>query len=362
MKAVARLFPFRIEKRKDIGVWMDLLSIIVAILAALGIAAGIIALSGADTRTVLFAMAKGSLGSKSAIIDTLLKATPIILTGQATVVAFRARVWNIGQEGQLYAGAMGATAIILTFPQFQPPAFLYIPLLLLASMITGAIWGGIAGFLKARYNVSEIIVTVMLNYVIIYICTFLLNGIWQAPGSYYYNTIKFPAQTFLPQLFGTRLHLGFIIALLASAAVYFLLWKMKLGYEIRALGENPTAAKYKGINTYRIIILVMLISGALAGLAGGIEVTGIHHQLIYGFSTGFGFTGILIALLGRLHPLGVVIASIFFGALQNGSSALQIYSDVPRQLVTFMMGLVIIMLLFTQALFTYRVRRVEDVG
>ena len=354
---MAKRYSYRIEKRKDIGLFLNFLSILVAVAVSLIIASGIIIFAGETPRNVFMAILKGSFGSKTAIIDTLIKSTPIMLTGLATIVPFIAKVWNIGQEGQLYAGAMGATFIVLTFPEM--PAGLYIPVLLLVGCITGALWAFIPGILKARYQVNEIIVTVMLNYVIAYICTFLLNGPWQEPGSYYYNTIRFPESSDLPYLFGTRLHFGFVIALVLAFVIYFLLRKMKLGFEIRAMGDNPTASRYKGINTKRLIVVVMLISGAICGLAGGIELLGIHHKLIYGFSSGFGFTGILIALLGRLHPFGVVVAAIFFGALRNGSVAMQIYSDVSSELVNLIMGLMIIILLFSEAVFKYRIRRVE---
>lgn len=354
-------YSYRIEKRKDVGFLLSTLSIIVAIFVSLAVTAGVIALSGEDAKVVLFAIATGSFGSLSAVIDTFIKATPIMLTGLATIVAFRARVWNIGQEGQLYGGALAATFVVLTFPNLQLPAYVFIPVLLVTSMIGGAIWGGIPGYLRSRFNVNEIIITVMLNYVMQYLTTFLLNGAWQEPGSYYYNTIKFPETTWLPLLFDTRLHLGFILALLTAGVVFFLMWKMKLGFEIRATGDNPTASRYKGINIKNISLIVLVISGAISGFAGGIEILGIHHKLIFGFSTGFGFTGILIALLGRMHPIGVILASIFFGALHNGASAMQIYSDVPRSLVNLIMGLIIIMLLLWEAIFTYRVRRVENV-
>ncbi len=355
-------YSYRIEKRKDISFLVSTLSIIVAILVSLAVTATVIKFSGADPKVVLLAIAKGSFGNLNAIIDTFIKATPIMLTGLATIIAFRAKVWNIGQEGQLYGGALAATFVVLTFPNLQLPAYIYIPVLLIASMIGGAIWGAIPGILRAKYNVNEIIITVMLNYVMQYLTTFLLNGAWQEPGSYYYNTIKFPETSWLPLLFGTRLYLGFILAVLTGVLVYFFMWKTKLGFEIRATGDNPTATRYKGVDIKRITLIVMVISGAIAGFAGGIEVLGIHHKLIYGFSSGFGFTGILIALLGRMHPIGVILASIFFGALHNGASAMQIYSDVPRSLVSLIMGLIIIMMLLSEAVFTYRVRRVENVN
>ncbi len=355
-------YSYRIEKRKETGFVLSALSILVSLLVSLAVTAGVIYLSGAEPDIVLLAIARGSFGNLSAIIDTLIKSTPIMITGLATIIAFRARVWNIGQEGQLFAGAMAVTFVLLTFPNLQLPPVLFIPLMIIISLIGGALWGSIPGYLKAKFNVNEIIVTVMLNYVILYLMTFLLNGPWQEPGSYYYNTINFPEASWLPKLLGTRLHLGFVIALLTAITVYFLMWKLKLGFEIRATGDNPTTSKYKGIDIKQISLIVMLLSGALSGLAGGIEVLGIHHKLIYGFSSSFGFTGILIALLGRMHPFGVVLASIFFGALHNGASAMQIYSDVPRSLVNLIMGLIIIMMLLWEAVFNYRIRRVENVS
>ncbi len=355
----AKRIPYRIEKRRDIGIGLDVLSVAVALLSSIAIAAVMISFTGADAKTILWAIVKGSFGSQSAVIDTLVKSTPIFITGLATIIPYRAKVWNIGQEGQVYAGAIAITFIVISFPKFNLPSVLFIPLLLVVSMIGGAIWAGIPGWLKARYNVNEIIVTVMLNYVIMYLCAFLLGGVWQEPGSHYFNTARFPTFTELPLLFGTRLHVGFLVAILLVFVVYFLLWKSKIGYEIRAMGFNPTASRYKGINTKYITLMVMLMSGAIAGLAGGIQLLGIQHRLLYGFSENFGFTGILIALLGRLHPFGVALAAIFFGALQNGSSAMLVYSNVPRQLVTLIMGLMIIMLLFFEAVFKYRIRRVS---
>lgn len=312
--AVAK-FHYRIEKRKDSSLWSSLLSIVVALICSFGITSWVIDLIGSDASTVLLAIFRGSFGSRNAIIDTLIKATPIFITGLATVVAYRAKVWNIGQEGQLYTGALGVTWVVLMFKDLAIPAWVFVPLLLVVSVVFGALAGAIPGILKARYNVNEIIVTVMLNYVILYLTTYLLGGPWQEPGSHYYNSIRFPENTNLPMLFGTRLHSGFLIALLLAVLIFYLLWHMKLGYEIRAVGNNPTAARFKGINPRRITLIVLLLSGAISGLAGGIEVLAVHHRLIYGFSVGFGFTGILIALLGRLHPLGVAPAAIFFGAL-----------------------------------------------
>jgi simple sugar transport system permease protein len=354
-------FHYRIEKRKESGVLASLLSIVVALVCSLGVSYWIISLIGADAPSVLGSIVKGSFGSMNSLIDTLIKSSPIFITALGTVVAYRAKVWNIGQEGQLYAGALGVTWVVLLLKDVTLPAWIFVPLLLAVSFIFGGLAGFIPGILKSRFNVNEIIVTVMFNYIILYLTTYLLGGPWQEPGSHYYNTIRFPVTTNLPLLFGTRLHNGFIIAIFLAFAIYYLLWHMKLGFEIRATGLNPTASRFKGINTRRIILIVMMLSGAICGMAGGIELLVVHHRLVYGFSVLFGFTGILIALLGRLHPLGVLPAAIFFGMLQNGSSAMIILSDVPRELITVIMGFVIIMLLFWEAVFKYRIRRVADV-
>ena len=351
---------YKIEKRQNVGIVNDILSIVVALISSTIIASGIVVYAGSDIQTVLQAIFRGSFGSFSAIIDTLIQSTPIIFTGLATVIAFRAKVWNIGQEGQLYAGAMAATFVVLTFPEM--PAIIYVPVLLVVSTIGGALWASIPGILKARYKVNEIIVTVMMNYVIIFIASYLLNSSWQEPGVYYYISPRFPDATMLPRLFGTRLHIGFILGLLLAGLVTFFLWKTPLGYEIRATGHNPTASKYKGIKINTIVFIVLVLSGAIAGLAGGVEILGIHQRLIFGFSSQYGFTGIMIALLGRLHPIGVVIASIFFGALYNGSAAMQIYAGVPRELVNLTIGLVILMLLLWEAIFKYQFRRIQIDG
>lgn len=353
-------YHYKIEKRDNVGILQDILSILIALLSSIIIASGIIVYAGSDIQTVLAAIIRGSFGSMSAFIDTLIQSTPIIFTGLATVIAFRAKVWNIGQEGQLYAGAMAMTFVVLTFPEM--PAVIYVPVLLIVSMIGGALWASIPGILKARFKVNEIIVTVMLNYVIIFIASYLLNSSWQEPGIYYYISPRFPAASMLPRLFGTRLHLGFVISLLLAGFVTFLLWKTPLGFEIRATGHNPTASKYKGIKVNMIIFIVLVLSGAISGLAGGVEILGIHQRLIFGFSSQYGFTGIMIALLGRLHPVGVVIASLFFGALYNGSAAMQIFAGVPRELVNLTIGLVILMLLLWEAIFKYQVRRVQVDG
>jgi len=335
-------------------------AVMIALAASLLVSAGLIATSGADVLGALGALFRGSFGSMNAILETLVQATPIIFTGLAMTLVFRGRVWNIGGEGQFFAGALATAFISLNFSHL-PPAIIIV-LILLASMAAGGFLGFIPGYLKAKWGISEIIVTIMLNYIMQNILSFLLAGPMQAEGDFFLQTPRFARSTYLPTMPGSRLHLGFLIALLLVAVVYIVLWKTPLGYEIRAVGDNPTAAKYKGINTRKIVILLMVMSGVIAGLAGGTELAGLHHRLRLDISTGYGYTGIMIALLGRLSPIGVVPAAIFFGALVNGSTSMQVNFGVPVALVFSLQGVVIVFLLLADALTRYRIRRVEDAG
>jgi simple sugar transport system permease protein len=218
--------------------------------------------------------------------------------------------------------------------------------------------GGIPAF-KARYGVNEIIVTVMMNFIILLVLSYLLSSAWQDPKSYFYQTAQMPEVSYFPKLFAKgRLHLGFVLALLTAVFVWVLLWKTTLGYEIRAIGINAVAARYKGIDVARTTVILMAISGAIAAMGGASEVSGVHHRLRLDISIGYGFTGIIIALLGRLHPVGVVLAAIFFGALVNGALAMQIATGVPVALVNAIQGITLIFLLTADVLARYQIRRV----
>lgn len=355
-KPVERKYVYRLEKR-EINIWLQNLAILAAVLAALLVSAGLILTSGADVKGALLALFKGAFGSLSACLETLVQATPIMFTGLAMVIAFRGKVWNIGGEGQFFAGALATAWVCLHW--FTLPNQVLIPIIILASMAAGAAWAFIPGLLKARFGISEIVVTVMMNYIMAGYVSYLLSGPWQAPNDHFLETARFKASTFLPTFFDSRIHLGFWIALVLVAVTYILLWKTPLGYEIRAVGENPVAAKYKGIKDSVVIIIVMIMSGGIAGLAGGMELAGLAHRLRMDISTGYGYTGILIALLGRLNPIGVIPAAIFFGALVNGSTSMQINYNVPVPLVSTIQGVVLILLLVFDTMFRYRIRRVE---
>ena len=348
---------YKIVKQEIRNPWIDLLAILAALISGLLVGAAVIAASGTNAMEAYGNLFDGAFGSPKAIMQTVLQATPMLFTGLAAVVAFRGKIWNIGGEGQFLAGAMMTTWVSINLANWPQPILL--PVIILAAMAGGAIWAGIAGYLRAKFQVNEIIVTVMLNYIIEFIMSYMLQNHWTDPKSSYPQSISFDPASYFPPLFGSKLHIGLILVLVMAFLVYLLLWKTPLGYEIRAIGVNPTAAKYKGINVPRTIMLTMLISGALAGLGGGTEIAGIHHRLRLDISAGYGFTGILVAMMGQLHPLGVIISAFFFGALVNGSYLMQIKSQVPVALVHSIQGLILFFLVIAFVVRQYRIRKVQ---
>ena len=348
---------FRIVKLQTTNPWVDFLAVMVALVAGLLVSAAIIVSSGTDIKEAYGALFEGAFGSFKAVQTTLIRTTPLLFTGLATVVAFRGKIWNIGGEGQFIAGAM-MTALISTQLANLPQAIL-VPLIIAGAMLGGAAWAGIAGYLRARFRVNEIIVTVMLNYIIQFILSYLLQGPWKDQSSYYIQSIAFGESSYFPTLFNSRLHIGLILALASAFLVYLLLWKTPLGYEIRAIGVNPVSAKYNGINVSRTIILTLIISGALAGLGGGTDIAAVQHRLRMDVAAGYGFTGILVAMMGQLHPFGAILGALFFGALTNGSYLMQIKCQVPVALVHTIQGVILFFLVIAFVIKQYRIRRVK---
>ena len=226
----------------------------------------------------------------------------------------------------------------------------------LAAAITGGLWASIASVLKALYGTNEILTTVMLNFVILFVLSYLLSGPWRSPDTFYYQTERMDPATFLPRLVSSsRLHWGFVIAIAVAGLVYFLLARTSLGFEIRGLGVNMTAAHYKGTNIGLLIIIVMAMSGAIAGIAGAGELTGLHHRLQLDITVGVGFTGIIIALVARLNPIGVVVTAIAFGGLINGATAVQVATGISAALVQVIEGVALIMVLVAAVAVRYRI-------
>lgn len=357
-------FTIRIEQRLvEPPRWYPIVVSIGAIILALVAGGIVIALVGGDPLRSYLHIARASFGSLGVLSDTLVKATPLILVGLACSVAFRSRLWNIGAEGQFYLGAFGASAVVLTAVLSpETSSWLFIPAMLVAGIIAGALWGFIPGFLKARYNVNEIITTLMMNYIAVAWNNFFIYAVWSEGG--FQMSPMFPRNAWLPRLTdyakqapilsGLTTHLGFLIALLAAVLVWFIIYRSRWGYEIRLIGDNPQAARYAGLNIARNTILVMMFSGALAGLAGALEISGVVHRLQGSISPGYGFTGIIIAWLAKLNPFAVVIVSILFGALILAGREIQ-PSGIPK----LIQGIILVSLIASDFLLRYRVRFVR---
>jgi len=323
---------------------------VLATLAALGVFAVILMALGANPLEAYGALIEGAVGSPNAIADTLVKATPLLLIGLGTCIAFRGGVVNIGGEGQLVVGAIAATLLGLTYP--EAPGYVIIPLAMVVGFLAGGIWGAIPGALKAYFNVNEILSTIMMNQIAVQGMNFLLRDWMIDPvqleaASRIPQTARLAKEFDLIRLVPTRLHLGALLAVIVAVLVYIFLWRTTIGYRIRAVGLNADAARYAGINVKRYIVLSLLLSGALGGLAGAVQVYGVTHRMFTdgsaaGFTGSAGFNGIVAALFGQLHPLGTIPAAILFGALLVGANKLQRVVQVPSALVTALNGLVVV--------------------
>ena len=328
----------------------DSLLPVFATLAALVLGAVMLLLLGVNPIEAYAALWDGAFGSSNAFAETLVKATPLLLVALGICISFRGDVINIGGEGQMIVGAILATWVGLTFTSL--PGWLVITLAMLAGFAGGAVWGGIPGFLKAYFRVNEILSTVMMNAIAVQLMNFLLREPMIDPSQAQLAS-KIPQTAALleifrlPRLVPTRLHLGALIAVILAILVYILLWRTTLGYRIRAVGQNPNAARYAGIKVQRYMVLALLLSGAFAGLAGATQVYGVNYRMITdgsasGFTGSAGFNGIVAALFGQLHPVWSIPASILFGALLVGANKMQRMVQVPSALVIALNGLVVV--------------------
>lgn len=319
---------------------------VIAILISLVIGALIVLATGNNPLAAYAALLRGAVGSPAAIGRTLLNATPLIFTGLAVAVAFRAGLFNIGGEGQLYIGAITAAGLGVALGFLGP---LGAVLVLLAAILTGFLWGAIPGFLKARFGAHEVITTIMLNFVAINLATYLaLNPLRTeglVPGT---DLIDAAARIPLIGLGLGRANYGFFIGLLAALVVYLLLWRTRLGFEIRAVGLSPGAANYAGMSIARNTVLALAIGGALAGLGGAVEVLGVYGKMSIPFVSNLGFNGIGVALLGRNHPAGVVLGALLFGGLASGAQEMQFETDVPLDLADVLLAIILLLVTATK--------------
>lgn len=372
---------------------VDALLPLIAVVGALIVGAIMLVLLGANPVEAYQAMLSGAFANKNGLADTLVKATPLLLVGLGIVIAFRASVINIGAEGQLIVGALLATYLAVELGETLP-SVLVIVICIVAGALAGALWGGIPGMLKAYLNVNEILSTIMMNSIAIQIGFFLLRGPMIDPaeveaGTNIPHSARIPNVVDLPrftdiakwlgftesakdlemtgfgaEIYGllvepTRFHIGFIFALIMAVVVYILLWRTTIGYRIRAVGLNPHAARYAGINVPGYMVLSLALSGAFAGLAGAVEIVGLHHRMFepLAVSAGYGFSGIVVALFGKLHPLGSIPSAILFGGLLVGGDKMQRAVQVPQVLITALMGIIILFVVSSEIISRRRASR-----
>lgn len=348
MSVPAPILPRRARKTNlvwgEIGFAVLLPSL--AVVSALAIGAILLLLLRVNPLTAYAALIGGALGDAAGLTQSVVKATPLLLVGIGIVIAFRANVINIGAEGQIMLGALATTWFALTFRAW--PSVVLIPATLCVSFVAGAAWGLIPGTLKARLRVNEILSTVMMNAIAQQLMNSLLRGPLMDPaevaaGTFIAQSERLPAQAWLPRLIPqTQLHAGAILAVLLAGSAYIFLWRTTIGYRLRAVGQNPEAARYAGIRVPFYQALALTLAGGFAGLAGGVEILGVHHRLLEGISGGYGFSGIVAALFGKLHPLGLIPAAFVFGSLLIGADKMQRAVQVPSALVGTLLGVIVL--------------------
>jgi general nucleoside transport system permease protein len=322
------------------------LVILAAVAAAVAAGALVLTAIGARPWATYVVIVAGPLQDLFGVTEILVRAVPLILVALGIAISFRSGILNIGAEGQIMIGVLGGTAVALLLPGL--PKAVLLPACLAAGALGGAVWGGIAGVLRARLAVNEILSTVMLNYIAAQLYTFLLRGPMIDPaelmtGSGTPQSMRLVRAAWLDRLVpGTRLHSGLLVALALAALVWLLLWRTTLGYRMRASGAGSKAARYAGIQVERSLVIAMLLAGGFAGLAGAVEVAGVHHRAIEAISSGYGFAGIVVALFGGLHPAGIVPAAVFFGLLLVGADMTQRSAGVPANMILVLQGVIIL--------------------
>jgi simple sugar transport system permease protein len=313
---------------------------LLAVFCALGVGAIILEVAGFNPINAYGLMWQGMFGSVRNISEVLVKATPLIFTGIAVAVAYSGGVWNIGAEGQFILGAIGATVVGLYGGSL--PSFLLIPLVLLAGFVAGGLWALIPGLLKAWIDTNEVVVTIMLNYIAIGITSLLVTGPLQEARGYYPQTELISKAAMLPRILpGTRLHIGFLIAIALAIIMTIILFRTPLGFSIRTIGHSLGAARFAGIPVNRTIVMAMLLSGGAAGLGGAVEITGLTGRLFATISSGYGFDGIAVSLLVNNNPIGTILSGFLFGGLRAGSDLMQMNAGIPSVLIEIIQGLTV---------------------
>ncbi|MBW2514113.1 MAG: ABC transporter permease [Deltaproteobacteria bacterium] len=337
----------------------SILTVVFSLVAGLGVVSLIFLLSGVNPLYAIFKIFSGSFGSFYGIKETITKAIPLMLIGGGLAVAFRAKFWNIGAESQLLMGAIFGTWVGLNWGSHLP-YYLIIPLMFMAGFVGGGLWGAIPAILKIRFAINEVISTLMMNYICAEFLTFLIVGPWKGKTKFGFPyTDDLPDSAILGLLPGSRIHyVTLILAIVSLVLLGMFIYRTRFGYEVRVVGENPDAAKYAGINFFKTTLMIMMISGGVAGLAGVGEVAGLHHHLSYpeSISSGYGFTAIIVAWLAKLNPYYVVLSSLFFAGIMVGGDAIQISLRLPAATVEVFNGTLLIFLVMGDYFLKNKVR------
>jgi simple sugar transport system permease protein len=354
----AQVIGFRIVKRKPLPGWARIVIPIAAIVVTLILSAIPILIAGGHLWKSYFYLFYGALGTRFNLLETFVKASPLLMTGLAVAFAFRAKFWNIGAEGQLLAGALTATALGISLG--GAPQILVLPIVIVGGFLAGGLWASIPALLKTKLNVDDVVSTLLLNYVMFHIMGALLFGPLQQPGSSWPRSSAIIAAAEYPMLMArSRFHLGIPLGFLAVLIIWFINKKTTFGYQSRAVGVNARAANFGGINTTRVILWTALISGGLAGLAGVGELCAIQRRLIMDISPGYGYSGIVIAMLGNLHPVGVLFSSLFFSVIIVGAQTMSRMTGVPTYIAEVIQGMALMVMLIFLMFTEYKLRRVR---
>lgn len=354
------MITFRLEEREQRSLRSQFLTPFIAVFIALLISSFFILLAGVNPLDSYKELFIGSFGSKNAVAETLSRATPIILTGLAASIAFRARFWNIGAEGQLYAGALAVTFFGTGI--IELPAIIMIPFLFMVGAIAGGLLLLPLVILKIYYKVDEVVTTLLTNFIVILLVSYLLEGPWKDPMSLGWpQGASVIDQGILPQILSkTRLHLGFIFSIIFAILIWIVLSKHLIGYKIKAVGFNSSAANHSGIPVLKTIFIVALLSGGMAGMAGVTETAGLKGYLTLDLSPGFGYAGIAVAMLAGLHPIGVIASGIFLASIYVGADAMSRSMNVPTYLADVIVAITILCVLMSLVINQYKLRFLEQ--
>lgn len=346
----------RVVKRRNPPAWSAAAILVCALVLSLGVSLALLAAIGKSPVHGLVALWNGSFGSLWAIEDALIKAAPIFLCSLGLAVAFRMQVWNIGAEGQFALGAMGATWAALTFP--HAPSWVLLPLMLVCAGLLGAAWGAIPGLLKVKLKANEIITTLMLNYVAIFLLEYMVYGPWKDPASFGFPvTPEFTPSAVIPLLGVGRLHGGVLLCVFAGVLLWAFLRYTRLGYELKACGEGAKVAAYARMPYNRLVLFVLTASGAFAGVAGFVEVSASTGRLMTSIMAGYGYTAIIVAWIARLRPVPIALASFLLAALRVGVENIQLDMEVPAAFGDIMEGLILLTILSGQFFEQYKLVR-----